>query len=149
MTDTALKPYGDRMKPAIKLNHVAIAVSDLAKATATYQSLLGAPPVHTELVPDQKVMTVFFQVGDTHIELLQATDPQSPIAQYLAKHPRGGLHHLCIEVDDLEEKLAGLIKEGFKLIDTTPRAGAHGCRVAFVHPHSCEGVLIEIAERGS
>lgn len=125
-----------------RLDHVAIAVSDLDSAVAAYSRLFGVPPESFEDVPDQKVRTAFFRAGDSNVELLCPTAPDSPIAGFLAK--RGaGLHHVCFQVDDLE----ALLRDDTNLnwIDKTPRAGAQGKRIAFLHPKSAAGVLIEFA----
>jgi len=129
-----------------KVDHIAIAVADLDEATKLYTSILGAGPEHIEEVADQKVRAAFFGVDDTHLELLFPTSPDSPIAGFLAKKPTGGLHHICLEVTDIEAHLAELKLKGIKLIDETPRIGAHGKRIAFVHPKSTGGVLIELSE---
>lgn len=129
-----------------KVDHVAIAVKDLDAAVSLYTSLLGKAPEHTEEVTDQKVKAAFFGVGDTNLELLFPTSPDSPISSFLEKNPRGGLHHICLEVSNLEAHLEELKKQGVVLIDQTPRIGAHNKRIAFVHPKSTNGVLIELSE---
>lgn len=134
------------MKSFKKIDHVAIAVPNLEEGIAFYQSLFGKAPESIEEVTDQKVKAAFFGVDDTNLELLFPTSPDSPIAGYLAKNPKGGLHHICLEVTDLEGHLADLKQKGIKLIDEVPRIGAHGKRIAFVHPKSTGGVLIELSE---
>lgn len=130
-----------------KVDHVAIAVPNLEEAVQLYKSLLGKDPEHVEEVPDQKVRAAFFGVGETNLELLFPTAADSPISKFLEdKKGRGGLHHICIEVSGLEAHLETLKKMGVKLIDETPRIGAHGKRIAFVHPKSTGGVLIELSE---
>lgn len=130
-----------------KVDHVAIAVPDLQKAIDLYKSLLGKDPEHIEEVEDQKVRAAFFGVGETNLELLFPTAPDSPISNFLEKKQgRGGLHHICLEVSGLEDHLEQLKKQGVRLIDETPRIGAHGKRIAFVHPKSTGGVLIELSE---
>lgn len=129
-----------------KLDHVAVAVANLDEAIKLYSTLFGKKPEHIEEVADQKVRAAFFGVDDTNIELLFPTSPESPIAKYLEKNPRGGLHHMCLEVTDLEGHLAELKKQGMQLIDEKPRIGAHGKRIAFIHPKSTGGVLIELSE---
>ncbi len=132
----------------IKVDHVAIAVPNLEEAVALYKSLLGKDPEHLEEVADQKVRAAFFGVGETNLELLFPTAPDSPISKFLEeKKGRGGLHHICIEVTGLEQHLEQLKKQGVKLIDEKPRIGAHGKRIAFIHPKSTGGVLIELSER--
>jgi methylmalonyl-CoA/ethylmalonyl-CoA epimerase len=138
-----------RALPAVsfkKIDHVAIAVPDLDQGIALYQSLLGKAPESIEEVADQKVRAAFFGVDDTNLELLFPTDPTSPITGFLAKNPRGGLHHICLEVSDIEGHLEQLKAQGIQLIDQKPRIGAHGKRIAFVHPKSTGGVLIELSE---
>ncbi len=129
-----------------KIDHVAIAVPDLNKGMDLYESLLGIKAAHIEEVVDQKVKAAFFPVDDTNIELLFPTSPDSPISKFLEKKPSGGLHHICMEVSDIESHLAELKAKGVVLIDEKPRIGAHGKRVAFVHPKSTGGVLIELSE---
>lgn len=128
-----------------KIDHVAIAVPDLDKAISLYKQLLGKNPEHIEEVKDQKVKAAFFGIDDTNIELLFPTAPDSPISQFLAKNPRGGLHHLCIEVTDIQASLDELKQKGVRLIDQKPRIGAHGKKIAFIHPESTGGVLIELS----
>jgi methylmalonyl-CoA/ethylmalonyl-CoA epimerase len=134
------------MAKLMKIDHLGIAVPDLTVASATYEVLTGAPASHVEEVEDQKVRVAFFQVGDSNLELLEATDPSSPIARFLSKHPRGGLHHVCVEVEDIEATLASYREAGVRLIDEEPRLGAHNKRVAFIHPASTGGVLLELSE---
>ena len=130
-----------------KVDHVAIAVPDLEEAVQLYTSLLGKAPEHVEDVEDQKVRAAFFGVGETNLELLFPTAPDSPISKFLEeKKGRGGLHHICLQVSGLEAHLEKLKKLGVKLIDEKPRIGAHGKRIAFVHPKSTGGVLIELSE---
>jgi methylmalonyl-CoA epimerase len=129
-----------------KIDHVAIAVPDLEKGMSLYESLLGIKPAHIEEVADQKVKAAFFPVDDTNLELLFPTSPDSPISKFLEKKPTGGLHHICLEVSNIEQHLAELKAKGVTLIDEKPRKGAHGKMVAFVHPKSTGGVLIELSE---
>jgi methylmalonyl-CoA/ethylmalonyl-CoA epimerase len=98
----------------------------------------------TEDVPTERVRVAFLPIGESHLELLEPTDPSSTVARFLEK--RSGLHHVCILVDDIDAELARLRAAGAQLIDTEPRVGAGGCRVAFVHPKSAEGVLLELKE---
>ena len=129
-----------------KVDHVAIAVPDLDAAVKLYQSLLGAGPKNIGEVADQKVKAAFFAVDDTNLELLFPTSPDSPITKYLEKNPKGGLHHICLRVKNIERHLEDLRKKGFALIDQKPRIGAHGKKIAFLHPKSTGGVLIELSE---
>ena len=128
-----------------RVDHVGIAVPRLADAVKTYEALLGAQCEGIEEVAEQKVRTAFFSVGDTHIELLEPTIEDSPIRGFLEKR-RGGVHHICIEVEDLDATLAAYRKLGVRLIDEQPRVGAGGKRIAFVHPAATSGVLLEICE---
>jgi len=126
-----------------KIDHLGIAVPALAEARAAFEAL----GFHVEAehdVPSEKVKAAFLPVGESHLELLEPTDPGSVIAKFLEK--RGGLHHLCVEVEDIEAALAELKARGVRLIDELPRMGAGGCRVAFVHPKAAAGVLIELKE---
>lgn len=131
------------------ISHVGIAVENLDAAITRYRLLLGADPVHVIDVPDQKVRVAIFPASGYpggRIELLQAMSPDSAIARFISKRGEG-LHHLCIYVDDIERKLEELKTAGFQLIDESPRIGAEGNRIAFVHPGSANGVLIELEER--
>jgi methylmalonyl-CoA/ethylmalonyl-CoA epimerase len=98
-----------------------------------------------EEVSDQKVKTAFFPVGESTLEFLESTDPEGPIGKFLAK--RGpGIHHICFEVDDVDAMVAHLLAKGVRMIDAVPRQGAHGCRVAFIHPAETGGVLMELSQ---
>ena len=130
-----------------KIDHLGIAVPNLQQAITTYETLLGTSVESIEEVLDQKVRTAFFSVGESHFELLEAMDESSPIARFLEKRPRGGLHHVCVEVDNLDEALAQYKQAGIRLIDESPRIGAHQKRIAFVHPASTGGVLLELSEK--
>lgn len=129
-----------------KIDHIGIAVEALEKAIPVYTALTGHAPEHFEEVIDQKVKAAFFSVGESNIELLEATSPESPIAKFIEKNGRGGIHHLCVAVDDIVAKLAELKAAGVVLIDEKPRVGAHSKLVAFVHPKSTGGVLIELSQ---
>lgn len=129
-----------------KIDHIGIAVENLADAMPLYELLLGKKADHMEEVPDQRVKTAFFSAGESHIELLEATSEDSPIAKFIDKHGKGGIHHICVEVGDIYAKLDELKKQGVRLIDETPRLGAHGKLVAFVHPKSMGDVLIELSQ---
>lgn len=132
-----------------KIDHIGIAVSKLDEAVKLYTAICGHAPEHFEEVADQKVKTAFFSLGESSLELLEATAPDSPIAKYIAKEGRGGIHHICVAVDDVAEKLAELKAAGIALIDEKPRRGAHGKWVAFVHPKGTGGVLIELSQDGA
>lgn len=130
-----------------KIDHLGIAVPSLDEAVALYETLLGQPLEHVEEVADQRVRTAFFSVGESHFELLEPTDPASPIAKFLETR-RGGIHHICVEVTDIDAVLAEYKAKGIRLIDEQPRLGAHGKRIAFVHPKSTGGVLLELSQSG-
>lgn len=128
-----------------RIDHVGVAVEDLDAAIALYEGTLGMPLVHRETVADQGVEAVLLDVGDGHVELLRPLGPQTAVGKFLAK--RGpGLHHVAYAVEDIEATLAQLSERGVELIDSEPRAGIRGSRVAFCHPRSTGGVLTEIVE---
>lgn len=127
-----------------KIDHLGIAVENLEEASAVYKSLGFTFYKNTE-VPSQKVKTAFFECGESHIELLEPTDDDSPIAKFLAKRGQG-IHHICVEVDDIDKALDEYREAGIRLINEEPFIGAMGCRVAFVHPKSTAGVLLELKE---
>ena len=129
-----------------KLVHVGVAVSDLDASVATFSRLLGITDVPTETVADQRVRLAFFHTGGASIELTEPTSPESPIAKFIAKRGEG-VHHLSFEVPDIRAELARLKAEGFQLIDEEPRKGAGGYWIAFVHPKSANGVLVEISQK--
>ena len=127
-----------------KIDHLGIAVPSLDEALKAYEAL-GFKLEATHEVPTEKVRTAFLPVGESHLELLEPTDPSSPIARFLEK--RSGLHHVCVLVDDVAAALAEMRARGVPLVDEAPRTGAGGCRVAFVHPRGAAGVLLELKER--
>jgi methylmalonyl-CoA/ethylmalonyl-CoA epimerase len=129
-----------------KVSHIGIAVKDLQTSMELFSRLFGREPEHTEELPDQKVKTAIFTVGPSSIELTQATDPSSPVSRFLEKRGEG-VHHVSFVVDDIERELARLKGAGFQLIDERPRIGADGYLVAFLHPQSTNGVLIEISQK--
>ena len=127
------------------LEHVGIAVADLAAALALYRDALGLEVSPPEDVASQRVRAHFIEAGQASLELLEATADDSPIARYVAK--RGpGIHHIPLRVDDVAAVLARLKARGVRLIDETPRPGAHGALVAFIHPASAHGVLVELTQ---
>ena len=127
------------------LDHVGIAVADLPAALAFYRDALGLHVEGSEVVASQRVHAHFVPVGGAALELLEATSPESTIAKYTAK--RGpGLHHITLRVDDIRAALAELKAKGVRLIDESPREGAHGSLVAFIHPSSAHGVLVELKQ---
>ena len=130
------------MKPT--LDHIGIAVRSL-ETTKIYEDL-GLSIDHVETVETQKVKTAFLSVGDTHLELLEPTGPDSPVAKYIEKRGEG-IHHLCFRVADIDAELEKLKAKGYRLVNETAVPGAHGCRVAFLHPSAGNGVLIELSEK--
>jgi len=129
----------------MKIHHLGIAVESLEKAVPVFELLLGCPPDMTEEVEDQKVRVAVFQVGESRIELLEASSADSPIARFIGK--RGpGIHHLTLTVGNLQKTLGDLEQRGIKLIDSTPRLGAGGESIAFLHPSSTASVLVELLE---
>ena len=128
------------------LDHIGIAVENLDEAVRLYTTLLGHGPEHFEEVPEQKAKVAFFAVDDTNLELLQSTSHDGPIGRFVEKNGRGGIHHLCIQVENIEKVLEEYKKKGIQLIDEHPRIGAHGKKIAFVHPKSTGGILLELSE---
>ncbi|MEW6050796.1 MAG: methylmalonyl-CoA epimerase [Candidatus Zixiibacteriota bacterium] len=142
-----MNPVTDKHSDSL-VSHIGIAVSDLERSIPTYALLTGIRDPHIEDVPDQKVRVAIFDRPSAfggRIELVAATSPDSPIARFIAKHGEG-LHHVCICVENIERRLAELRSAGVKLIDESPRLGAQGAKIAFVHPSSIGGVLIELQE---
>ena len=128
------------------LDHVGIAVKDVAAALQFYRDALGLEVEAPEDVSSQKVRVHFVPLGQSAVELLEATAPESPIAKFLGT--RGpGLHHITLRVEDIRAALAQLTARGVRLIDEAPRPGAHGSLVAFVHPSAAHGVLVELVQR--
>ena len=131
----------------LKIDHLGIAVNSIEEAKRLFHDILGLTFEGTETVQEQKVTTAFFPVGDSEVELLESTAPDGPIAKYLEKRGEG-IQHIAFRVDNLEEALAELKEKGIRLIDEKPRQGAGGAKIAFLHPKSTHGVLIELSERG-
>lgn len=129
-----------------KISHIGIAVKDLAVSEDLFRKLLGTDEVHHEVIADQGVSIASFKVGDAIIELTEATRDDSPIAKFIAKRGEG-IHHIAIETDDVVGELARLKSEGIQLIDETPKPGAHDMQIAFLHPKSTSGVLIEFCQK--
>ena len=126
------------------LDHIGIAVKSL-DSSKIYEAL-GLSVDHVETVASQGVRTAFLSAGESNIELLEPTGEESPIAKFIAKRGEG-IHHLCFRVDDIDAHLARLKEQGYRLINEAPVQGAHGCRVAFLHPAAGNGVLIELSEK--
>ncbi|MBA4321997.1 MAG: methylmalonyl-CoA epimerase [Odoribacter sp.] len=127
------------------IEHIGIAVTNLNEAISFYEKVFGMKCYNIEEVPEQKVRTAFFMVGQTKIELLESTDPEGPIGKFIEKRGEG-IHHLAFAVKNIEEKLKFAESAGVKLIDANPRAGAEGLQIAFLHPKSTFGVLTELCE---
>ena len=135
-------PQGMRIK---RIDHLGIAVADVAAAKRLYEDLLGLKLTHEEVVQDQGVRTLFYPIAGVKLELLESITPDGPIAKYLEK--RGpGIQHLAIEVEEIEAAIAELKAKGVRMIDETPRKGVEGSRIAFVHPKDTHGVLLELVE---
>ena len=130
-----------------RLNHIAIAVPDLAAAAAKYRDLLGAEVHHPHALPEHGVTVVFVQLENTKIELMSPLGDNSPIAKFLANNPGGGMHHVCFEVADIASAAETLVAGGARVLgDGKPRTGAHGLPVLFLHPKDFDGTLIELEE---
>lgn len=127
------------------IEHIGIAVSNLEASISFYERVFGLKCYNVEEVIEQKVRTAFFLIGQTKIELLESTDPEGPIGKFIEKRGEG-LHHIAFAVENIENQLTQIEKMGVKLIDSTPRKGAEGLDIAFLHPKSASGVLIEICE---
>lgn len=129
----------------MKINHLGIATKGIDEALKFWGDALGLENVHSEIVEDQKVKVAMLPIGESRVELLEPTSDDSPISKFLEKRG-GGIHHIAVEVDDIQASLAKLKSEGMRLIDETPRIGAEGCLVAFVHPAASGGVLLELVQ---
>ncbi|MBA2605754.1 MAG: methylmalonyl-CoA epimerase [Acidobacteria bacterium] len=130
----------------MKISHLGIATKNIDEALKFWQDALGLENIHTETVEDQKVRVAMLPIGDTRIELLEATADDSPIAKFVEKRG-GGIHHIAVEVENIEETLTKLKRNGARLIDESPRMGAEDCLIAFVHPSSTNGVLLELIQK--
>lgn len=128
-----------------KINHIAIAVNNIEEATKFYQEVMGLTLSGVEVVTAQKTKVGFFKIGDSNIELVQPAEPDSPLVKFLETKGQG-IHHICFEVEDVEAEVKAYLDKGATLIDQKPRPGAHNTKVAFIHPKSSSGVLIELCE---
>jgi methylmalonyl-CoA/ethylmalonyl-CoA epimerase len=128
-----------------KIDHVGVAVRSLRKALEAYEAGLGFRAALVEDVPEQHTRVAMLPIGESRIELLEATDENSPIARFIAKRGEG-MHHICFQAEDLAGELRQLQRAGVRLIDTEPRPGAGGCLVAFIHPEGTGGVLVELSQ---
>jgi methylmalonyl-CoA/ethylmalonyl-CoA epimerase len=130
-----------------RLNHVALAVPDLAAASAAYRNMLGARVSDPEALPQHGVIVVFVDLGNTKVELLEPLGAASPIAAFLEKNPAGGMHHVCYEVDDIIAARDHLKASGVRILgDGAPKIGAHGKPVLFLHPKDFQGTLVELEQ---
>ena len=130
----------------LKIDHIGVAVKSIEEVAKVYTELLGLEMHGIEEVQDQKVKVAFIPVGESEFELLEATDPESSVAKFIEKRGEG-IQHIALRVDDIEKALEELKQKGVKLIDEKPRYGAGGAKIAFIHPKSTNGVLIELCER--
>ena len=132
----------------MKIDHLGIAVESIEQALVFYRDALGLDLKHTETVADQGVNVAMLPLGESRVELLEPTGPDTPVGKFIAK--RGpGIHHICVAVEDIHATLAELKAKGVQLIDETPRPGAEGCLVAFVHPKGTNGVLVELSQKAA
>jgi len=129
-----------------KIDHIGIAVKNLEETLKFYEDVLGIKCVSQEVVEEQKVKVAFLPVGDTEVELLESTSEDGPIARFIEKKGEG-IQHIAFKVDNIEEAIKELEEKGVRMIDEQPRYGAGGARIAFLHPKSTSGVLIEISQR--
>ena len=130
----------------LKIDHLGIAVNSIAEGKNFWSEILGLPFEGTETVEAQKVTTAFFPVGESEVELLESTAPDGPVAKYIEKRGQG-IQHVAFRVADIEAALAELKAKGIQLIDQTPRQGAGGAKIAFLHPKATNGVLVELCQR--
>lgn len=129
----------------LRLEHIGIAVKELGAANELYTQLLGAPPYKTEKVERERVTTSFFRSGESKIELLEASAPESPIARFIEQRGEG-LHHIAFEVDDIRQEMERLRAAGFQVLSEEPRHGADNKLVCFIHPKTARGVLVELCQ---
>lgn len=128
-----------------KIEHIGIAVKDLANSIPLFEKLLNSPCYKTEEVASEKVMTAFFKTGESKIELVASTDPEGVIAKYIDKKGEG-MHHIAFDVSDIHAEMSRLVAEGFTLLNETPKKGADNKLVCFLHPKGTNGVLIELCQ---
>ena len=129
----------------MKIDHIGIAVKSAAEAAKVYQTALGLKLSGVDEVDDQGVRVAMLAIGESRLELLEATRPDSPVGKFISKRGEG-LHHIAVQVPDIEAALAQLKASGVRMIDETPRTGAHNTKIAFIHPSSTNGVLLELVE---
>lgn len=128
-----------------KINHIAVAVNNVEEAAKFYEQVLGLKLTGVEVVTAQKTKVGFFKIGESNIELVQPAQPDSPLVKFLETKGQG-IHHICFEVEDVEAEVKAYLEKGATMVDQKPRPGAHNTKVAFVHPKSSSGVLIELCE---
>ena len=128
-----------------KIEHIGIAVTDINKSNALFSKIFGKENYKSEIVESEGVTTSFFQIGESKIELVSATNSESPISKYLQKN-REGMHHIAFEVEDIEKEIKRLKKEGIRLLNDTPKKGADNKLICFLHPKDTNGVLIELCQ---
>ncbi|MCL2164613.1 MAG: methylmalonyl-CoA epimerase [Oscillospiraceae bacterium] len=130
----------------LKVDHIGVAVNNIEESLELYSAVLGLQPIGTEIVEEQKVKVAFLPVGDTEIELLEATEPDSPVAKFIESRGQG-VQHIAFRVENIDLAIAEMKAKGMRLIDAAPRYGAGNAKIAFMHPKSTNGVLIELCER--
>ena len=138
--------FGDKQMKILKIDHLGIAVSSIEEKKNFWIDALGMTLEGTETIEEQKVTTAFLPVGESEIELLESTSKEGPVAKYIEKKGEG-IQHIAFRVENIEEALLELKEKGIKLIDQTPRIGAGGAKIAFLHPKATSGVLVELCER--
>lgn len=143
---SSASPRGYARGVKIRLDHIAVVVADIAGAVRDFEEKLGLPLDGVEDVPAEQSKVALFDLGGAHLELVSPLEADSPIARSLEKRGEG-LHHICLEVEDIDLALAAMKAKGLQLVNDTPRPGAGGRRVAFVHPKSMHGVLVELVEK--
>jgi methylmalonyl-CoA epimerase len=131
----------------MKIDHIGIAVKSIAEASRVYEDAIGLKAGGYDQVDDQGVRVAMLDIGESRIELLEPTGPESPVQKFMGKRGEG-IHHIAVAVDDIEKALARLKAAGVRLVDQAPRRGAHNTKVAFIHPSSTHGVLLELVQHG-
>ncbi|XP_059139419.1 methylmalonyl-CoA epimerase, mitochondrial-like isoform X2 [Physella acuta] len=137
----------DKLWQLGKINHIALVTPNLDKSAALYRDVLGGKVSDKQALPEHGVTTVFVELGDTKIELLHPLGEKSPIQSFLDKNKAGGMHHMCIEVDNIVEAMKDLKAKKIRLLSEEPKIGAHGKPVVFLHPKDCDGVLVELEQK--
>eukprot|EP00164_Ancoracysta_twista_P009821 GFYU01014629.1.p1 GENE.GFYU01014629.1~~GFYU01014629.1.p1 ORF type:complete len:197 (-),score=51.93 GFYU01014629.1:117-650(-) len=140
------KLYSTEVQKPKRLNHIAIAVNDLKESAEFYKNVVGADVSEPQALPEHGVTVVFVDMNNTKVELLEPLGVDSPIAGYLKKNPSGGLHHICIEYDDIDKAVDHVKATGTRTLAENTKIGAHGKPVMFLHPKDCNGVLTELEQ---